>query len=460
VRNRNRHTSKIFWAVLFIFLASSPASSKDMTINLIAVNATENEKKIDVKQFLPKELEPDDIKDTGVLKMDYDVDKGLYYVHEEFTFEPKESKKFSIKVKDVWVIPEDEVDLLRKQLEKNVESLSKHESYGSAKSTAERLNIQLDSVINKQKSYSENIERRIEEYRANLLVLEKLRNSIYNLDFLKFHSRGLEAMESEARKITFHIRVSNPVDKEQTIKLKHYLPDEVREGDVLDKKGFDVRYDEEKKRAYLTKKETFAPNEEKKFEIVLKDIWQFNTLKLDDLADRVLIAFGELEGSIYGESASYLNDRIAEKIALIRESVSKKKTIREHIGMARVNNSRYQEAWRDFKRIEEMISIVRAKKLEEMQEGKVKNVLQKLKALRGLSALSEALFKKTISITVTWRIIFGTIIFVAVFTTVHFMIWAKRSKVMGEEMSSPNEGITEVPKPGEEEKEEEEEEEV
>ncbi len=66
-----------------------------------------------------------------------------------------------------------------------------------------------------------------------------------------------------------------------------------------------------------------------------------------------------------------------------------------------------------------------------------------------VEALAEALFKKSISITVTWRIIMGAIIFVALFTTIHFIIWSKRSGKMGEELAAPaGEGIKTVPKPG------------
>jgi hypothetical protein len=76
--------------------------------------------------------------------------------------------------------------------------------------------------------------------------------------------------------------------------------------------------------------------------------------------------------------------------------------------------------------------------------------MQRLKALRGLAALSEALFKKGISVTTTWRIIFGTILFVGVFTTIHFFLWSKRSGKMGEEQGlKAGEAIKVVPKPGE-----------
>jgi len=457
-RNKNFYHLRCAFLVAFFFsiFISFALAAEELNINLIAVNATDEKKEIDVKSILPMELKPEDVVETGELKLDYDVDQGAYYVHGKATFEPKESRKFTIKVKDVWLIPEEEVDLLKNQLDENLKSLEMHENYPYARNMAERLGQDLDGVINKQKNYSKNIERRIEEYRANKRVLETLRNRIYNLDFLKFQSKALEEMDSEAKTFKLNIKVSNPFSREQTIKLKHYLPEEIREPDMVDKQGFEVRFDAKVNRTYLTKDEQFAPKEEKMYQIVIRDIWQFNIAKVDDLSDRVMIAMGELTGTIYEESGSFLHDRIMSKLQEIRDSVQVKRNVKAHIGMFRINERRYQEAIDDFERIEEMISIVRAKKIEELEEGKVKNILQKLKALRGLSALSEALFKKTISITVTWRIIFGTIIFIALFTTVHFVVWAKRSKTMGESLNPKGEELAVVPKPGEEAKEEEE----
>jgi len=458
-RNKFSRKHKLLASSLFcFFLFVSAAFAKDMTIKLIAVNATEDEKEIDIKSPLPKELKPEDILEMGTLKLDYDVDKGSYFVHGKEKFAPKESKKFSIKVRDVWIIAEEEIDLLRQQLDENLKSLENHENYPYARRMSDRLNEDLAGVLAKQENYSQNIERRIEEYRANLQVLETLRNRIFNIDFLKFHSKALDEMDS-AKNIKLRIKVTNPFTRAQTIKLKHYLPDEIREADVIEKSGFDVRFDSKLNKTYLSKNEEFQPKEEKEYQIVLKDIWQFNLMKVQDIDDRVTIAVDELVGTIYETSSDYLVDRIMNKLDLIRESTEKKRSIKEHIGMFRVNEGRYEEALADFERIEEMISIVRAKKLEELEGGKVKNVLQKLKALRGLSALSEALFQKTISITVTWRIIMGTIIFMGFFTAVHFVLWAKRSKTMGESLAPKgDEGIKVVPKPGVEKKDEDEDE--
>ena len=182
---------------------------------------------------------------------------------------------------------------------------------------------------------------------------------------------------------------------------------------------------------------------------MLKDIWHFPEVKLQDLDDRARIAMMELEDTDYEESAKHLFEGILRRIGQIKESKALDTSVERHIGIFRLNTRRFNEAWWNFKRIEEMISIVRAKKLEELERKKVKNVLERLKALRGLQQFSEALFKRRLSMNVTWKIIFITMGFVAFFTTIHFIIWARRSKIMGEELGPKSgEGITIVPKPG------------
>jgi len=439
----------------YLSLLFIPMAYAQLKINVIGVNASETEsKEIDVRYDLPHELEPDDVLNTGGMKMSYDVDKATYYVSTETLFEPKETKKFQILVNDVWRINPEEIEEIRTQLARNLEMVKNHESFPAAREAVEFMTGQLDFILAQQDKYSENIERRIEEYRAYRETMHEILNNTYSIDFLKFESRALQEIKDARGTVKFIIEVKNPHDNVREIVHKHFLPEEIREENIIDKKDFEVRFDEESEKAYLTKEETFQPNETKKYEVIIKDIWQFPVIKIDDLLDRTLIAMEELQGTIYKESADRLYEVVEGIAQKIKESSAAQEglSVSDHIGEFRLNEKRFAEAKKNFERIEEMIAIVRAKKLQELEQKKVKNVLQRLKALRGLSALAEALFKKSISITVTWRIIMGAIIFVAFFTTIHFIIWSKRSGKMGEEMAAPaGEGIKTVPKPGQEE---------
>jgi len=448
----------IFFCMLIAgFLYSIPADAQ-LNINFIAVNPSQrNSREIEVEYFLPKELEPDDILDTGPLKLDYNVDRNAMYVHGIMTFKPKESRTFKVRVKDVWTIDLAEVALLKDQLDKTLELLKDDKEYPSALYVRDEMVKEMDYILKRQEEFSGNIERRIEEYRANISSLEDIRDRVYNMDFLKYESKGIQEIDEMEGTVKMVVQVQNPSDTESlTVRHKHFLPKEIRGEEVIDSKGFEVRYDDKREKMYLTREEDFRPGEMKKYEIILKDVWNFPDVKVQDLSERMQIAVGELEGTAYQESAERLSGSINDRLQKIRSSKVLDTSVDRHIGLFRLNTRRYQQAWSDFKRIEEMISIVRAKKLQEYEKKKVKNVLERLKALRGLKQLSEALFKKRLSVNATWKIIFGTLGFLAFFTALHFFIWARRSKTMGEDLGpGPGEEIKVVPKPGEVESEEE-----
>lgn len=433
-----------------------PAQSfaQELTINFIAVNASENEsKEIEVKEYLPKELRMEDIVDPGELELDFDVEKDVLYVTGNLKFGPKESRTFKIKVKDVWKIPAEEVGLLKTQLDTSLKTLEGTAEFSSAGFVRDEIHRKLDYILKKQDEFKGDTGRRIEEYRSSLRELNSIRDKVYSMDFLRYESKSIEELAQQKKTIKMKLEVKNPYEtKPLKVEHKHFLPEEIRAEEVVDSKGFEVRFDAKKDRAYLTKEEEFKPGETKTYEIIIKDIWQFPEIKLTDLDQRAQIAMYELDGTMFTESAHHLYNKVKEQIELIRGSLGKNLPIKQHIGQFRTNEKRFEQAWSDFKRIEEMIAIVRALKLQELEEKKVKNVLNRLKTLRGLKQISQALFKKGISSTLTWKIIGGTIIFVATFTTIHFVIWSRRSGKMGEEMGpAAGEEIKVVPKPGQEE---------
>jgi nucleoside-triphosphatase THEP1 len=259
-------------------------------------------------------------------------------------------------------------------------------------------------------------------------------------------------VEQDGKTVKFVINVENP-DKqsERTIKHKHFLPEEVRSEHVVDNQGFDVRFDDAVGKAYLSKEEILQPAEQKRYVIQIKDIWQFPTHKLENVTERADIALKELKDSVYVDSGQYLYDDITEKVEQIEAAQGKTAaSITEHIGLYRVNMKRFEDAKEALERLEQMMAVIRAAKLEELESKKVKNVLSRLQSLRGLKALSEAVFKRGIKVTTTWKIILGTIFFLTIFTTLHFVLWAQRSRKMGEEKGlKEGEDFTKITSPQE-----------
>ena len=82
----------------------------------------------------------------------------------------------------------------------------------------------------------------------------------------------------------------------------------------------------------------------------------------------------------------------------------------------------------DVKKLERILALVRAKRLEELERSRVKNVLKELRALDGVAKVAEAVFGRKLSVDRTWKLIWGTLIFVGIFTTIHFLTWLQRSR--------------------------------
>lgn len=444
-----RYAALVGLAVVCPLLCPSGVFAQ-LNMKLVAVNPTDETKEIEVKQYMPKELELEDILETGDLQIEYDVNKGAYYAYGNVSFAPKESRTFNIKVNDVWQILPEEIDILKKQLENNLEMVEDPETRSDAESAKQLIDEELDAILAQQAQYSENIGRRIEQYRANAARLEQVRDQAYNLSFLEREAKSY-AQVDRTKTVKFTVEVENPLKEEKTLEHKHFLPKEVRMQDVVEKNDFEVRFDDEKGQAYLGKEETLEPGEKKSYTFVIRDVWQLPLSQMDSLQARAEAAMLDIKGSVYDASGQFLLDAVMENLTAIRTSQGiTAPSVRDHIARYRGDVMRYEQAKSDVEKLEEILAVVRAKKLEDLESSKVKNVLQKLRALRGLQALSQALFKKGISVTMTWRIIFGTLTFIAVFTTFHFFLWAKRSKNMGEELYAGD--IKPVPKPGDDKK--------
>lgn len=431
-------------AMFFIFVGARISFAQNLYINLVAVNGAEEAKDTPVKYYLPNELKPEDVINAGELKIDFDIEKSQYYVSGSFLLQPKESKTFKVEVKDVWKVDPADIDIIKEQLSKNLELLKNSPSYDSAVILQGVMVEKLDYILKRQSEFATNVERRIEEYRANLETLHELKQNAFNLEYLQ--SAVAEPEKEGAVKMI--VEVENPKkDEANKILHKHYLPEEVRLSDIVDAQGFDVRYDPERKQCYLTKEEEFLPSEKKRYIIMIKNTWYIPKPMIDSIEDRTKKAVEGItkneEGKSYERSASFLSEKIISNLNQIRDAQNVKRDVKDDIGIYRINKGRYREADQTLKELERLLAIVtaqRIKKLEELDKSKVTNVLQKIRALRGISAISKALFGTRPTITATWRIIWGTLAFVALFTAIHFFTWRARSQYMGEENAAETKG--------------------
>lgn len=393
----------------------------DLYINILAVNGTEKTKNKDISHPLPKELTVEDILDTAGLELDYDVNAGNYFLKGSVQLKPKETKTYKVRVRDIWKIETSQVDEIKDQIDKSLDRLKSTEYYDVAKIKKESLLQRLDFIVTEQSKYADNVDKRVDKFRTYADEFKTIRRDSMSVKFW----RAKPPAVNSSKIITYVIEADNPSkDKTITKTDQYFLPAEVKPEYLADAQGFDVKYDLDSKQSYLTQEIQLKPEEKKVFKVSIIDVWNISQIDIDNLKDRAQKSFKLLEKTNYLESAKYLVSNIKLNLEKIEASQSVVREIKDHISVYRTNVKYFENAKSDVEALEELLEAVR----ENLERSQLKNVLQKIKALRSVSEISKAIFGKKPSINNTQKIILGVIIFVGIFSTVHFIIWGNRSR--------------------------------
>ncbi|MFC1624204.1 hypothetical protein ACFL28_02660 [Candidatus Omnitrophota bacterium] len=130
--------------------------------------------------------------DKGGLDLEYDSDKSAYYLYkDDLTLEPQETIVFNVKVKDIWVIPEEEIAVFRQETELIIGQLKNTTGYASGKETLDSIYKRLDEIIASQSDYTIRRDQHIGLYRSNLRVVEEIKEDIAKMEKLSEESEEL-----------------------------------------------------------------------------------------------------------------------------------------------------------------------------------------------------------------------------------------------------------------------------
>jgi hypothetical protein len=88
---------------------------------IMAENPSAEAKTMTVRSALPKELTSEDVLDKQDFILLFEQQQKTYVLQKEDQFAPKETKKYIITIRDIWRIPEEEIDFNRKQTEQLVQ---------------------------------------------------------------------------------------------------------------------------------------------------------------------------------------------------------------------------------------------------------------------------------------------------------------------------------------------------
>lgn len=152
-------------------------------LKMLVINPSDSQTQtVPFKTYLPRETKPEYIIDKEDLLIDFDEEAGLWYVHKDIKLGPGQSVTKKVEIKDIWLIPQEEIDSLRKQFEDLIKPLEGTAYFAQAitlKSDADRL---LDGILRKQNEYKATPQDHILAFRENQ---ESLKAANTNLEALK-----------------------------------------------------------------------------------------------------------------------------------------------------------------------------------------------------------------------------------------------------------------------------------
>lgn len=156
----------IFSAFYFITI-----SYAGITLRLVAMNPADNEQTVPVKVYLPMEIKPEDVIYKEDLEIGYDTQQGSYYVHGEYLLGPKEVLEKEIELKDIWIIDESQIDLIRQEAKSIAEDFKKTNYAAKAALIYQGIDKKLQNVAEMQKASSASPGYHISNYRNALSLL-------------------------------------------------------------------------------------------------------------------------------------------------------------------------------------------------------------------------------------------------------------------------------------------------
>ena len=195
IRSCTCSMNKIVFFILFGLLtvqcpepAGAFAAEKDrdpVVLRVITVNpSAEKTQTVPVRIDLPAEVAPKDILDKGSLDVEFDEDRGIYYVTNKTKIElaPKETRVFEVVVKDLWFVAERKINDLRSYTGVLMKRLEKTEYAETAKQAADSIYSRLDMIVSEQGDDSISRKIRIGNYRRHMAMLDEIREDLSRME--------------------------------------------------------------------------------------------------------------------------------------------------------------------------------------------------------------------------------------------------------------------------------------
>lgn len=400
-----------------VFTASAEAQEKrdSVTIKILAVNPTEAPLNTVVTHRLPPEVLPEHIIDKGNMEIRYDSTLVSYYATTSVNLSPRETRTLNLKVKNVWVLNPEYIEKVQSQLRQTVASLKGTRYEDTAQKLYEKTAEQIDRIIAEQQK-EKNIQRQIELYRSHMKQLQQIEQGVLSLAALR---KLANSSETGVRTVKFIVRAKNPASEQRNMSVRAMLPKEITSFDIINKFDFRLLFDEDEARFVVEKEDIFEPTEEKKYEIILRDVWYITKEELDFLRDQASKILERFKNSTYESYAQQTVESIIQtldEVWLLQQEVESSENIEDRIRVFVVNHQKVEIVKKKIKELQDLLLEIPVKRNTEIDQ--IKQAINELSKMFDILSLGF-----TPDLSTTWWLILGIIGFLFIFATSFYITW-------------------------------------
>lgn len=162
-----------------------------LTLTIAVSNPTTENKVMPLEYYLPEELTPRFIVDSGGLDIGFDSVKGLHYLYKKgLTLKPKQTKEFVVEINDIWFIPNVHIETISSHSKKLEDVLANTDFKDSASFLGGEITMLLSQIRQVQSQKDISMQRRVGNYRRNLRRLEEAKKNLSKLERLVIQTGG------------------------------------------------------------------------------------------------------------------------------------------------------------------------------------------------------------------------------------------------------------------------------
>ena len=363
-----------------------------------------------VRYDLPREIKKEDVVEVNGMEIAYDAEKAIYFLFTWLDLESQATKNFKVTVLDIWKIPDTQTDFIKDQIGLYMKNAKKDEHIENEKLFSEKLEKQIEQILAEQEVKKGDLNKRVNSYRAGLEQLEDMKAKLISADdFAQEADRYVEIIKNDKR-IRYVLEAKND-EKEglpKEVEITQYLPEGIRPEQLLDGQGFDVIYDPNIKRYYVTNKVSLKPGESKTFSLVILDIWYISDSRLDQYQKKAEKLGFDLSKTSYSKPAAFNVAEVKRLVAEIKESQVKAVQPDDKVATYAVNLGR-------IKTIQEKIDQLKKMKEEDVASVKSKSIMNVVRSV-------------TPDVSTTWMLIYITIGFLAFVSLLLYILWWGQTK--------------------------------